>query len=137
MPLEGLLSVATRAGVFAAVRETGATQPAAPTLLGRQRSVSAAQSRLVAPVALLSAFINKTPVVSVYLPLVRRSAQRIGVSPSNPLMALSVASLPGGRLTVIGSASNLIVMGLSVECLRAENVTALIWPLAFRFRPEP
>ena len=118
------------------MRKTGATQAAA-TLVGRQRSVIAAQFRLMAPVALLSAFINTTPVVSAYLALVRSSAQRIGVSPSKLLMPLGFASLLGGQLTLIGSAFNLIVRSMDVECLRAENLPALICPPAFPFRPEP
>ena len=61
----------------------------------------------------------------MYLPLVRTWAQSIGVSPSRLLMPPSFASIRGGQLTLIGSASNLIVLGLYVGDLRAEGLPAL------------
>ncbi|MCY4595221.1 MAG: SLC13 family permease [Bryobacterales bacterium] len=117
--------------VFAAgMRETGVTQAAAPTQLGRRGSIVAAQFRLMAPGALLSAFINNTPVVAMCLPLVRGWAERIGVSPSKLLMPLSYASMLGGQFTLIGGASNLIVMGLYIEYLREAGLPALMFPVA-------
>lgn len=117
-----VIAIAALFVVAAALRETGATRAVAPALLGHPASVSAAQLRLMAPVALLSAFINNTPVVAMYLPLVRDWARRIRVSPSQLLMPLSFASILGGQLTLIGSASNLIVMGLYLEYLRAADL---------------
>lgn len=117
-----VIAIAALFVVAAALRETGATRAVAPALLGRPASVTAAQFRLMAPVALLSAFINNTPVVAMYLPLVRDWARRIRVSPSKLLMPLSFASILGGQLTLIGSASNLIVMGLYLEYLRAADL---------------
>lgn len=111
------VSIAALFVVAAGLRETGATAAAAPAVLGRPASVPAAQLRLMAPVAVLSAFINNTPVVAMYLPLVRDWAKRIRVSPSKLLMPLSFASILGGQLTLIGSASNLIVMGLYLDHL--------------------
>lgn len=117
-----VVSIAALFVVAAALRETGATRAIAPALLGQPASVFAAQLRLMAPVALLSAFINNTPVVAMYLPLVRDWARRIRVSPSKLLMPLSFASILGGQLTLIGSASNLIVMGLYLEYLRSSDL---------------
>ena len=110
--------------VAAGLRETGATTVAAPLLLGRPKSVALAQLRLMAPVALLSAFINNTPVVAMYLPLVHDWANRIRISPSKFLIPLSFASLLGGQLTLIGSASNLIVMGLYLQYLQSAGLPA-------------
>lgn len=106
--------------VAAGLFETGASTAIANLLLGHPRSVQGAQLRLVVPVTLLSAFINNTPVVAMYLPIVRDWAKRIRVSPSKLLMPLSFSSILGGQLTLVGSASNLIVMGLYVNYL-AEN----------------
>ena len=126
-----VIAIAALFVVAAALRETGATRAVAPALLGHPKSVFAAQFRLMAPVALLSAFINNTPVVAMYLPLVRDWAQRIRVSPSQLLMPLSFASILGGQLTLIGSASNLIVMGLYLEYLRAADLAPLSATLRF------
>ena len=116
------LAIAALFVVAAGLRETGATFAVGPALLGRPRSVAAAQLRLMAPVALLSAFVNNTPVVAMYIPLVRDWSARIRVSLSKLLIPLSFASILGGQLTLIGSASNLIVMGLYLEYLAAAEL---------------
>jgi di/tricarboxylate transporter len=98
--------------VAAGLTETGATNRLAQALLGRPKSVMAAQLRLMGPVALMSAFLNNTPIVVMYLPIVHDWARKIRVSPSKLYMPLSIAAILGGKLTLIGSASNLVVMGL-------------------------
>ncbi len=103
--------------VAAALFATGATQAFAGPVLGMPKTVRMAQTRLIVPVSLLSSCINNTPVVAMYIPIVREWASRIRVSPSKLLMPMSFASLLGGQLTLIGSASNLIVMGLYVGYL--------------------
>ena len=103
--------------VAAGLFETGASTALAHFLLGQPRSVRGAQLRLIVPVTVLSAFINNTPVVAMYLPIVRDWAKRIRVSPSKLLMPLSFSSILGGQLTLVGSASNLIVIGLYIEHL--------------------
>lgn len=119
-----VITIAALFVVAAGLRETGATVAAAPLLLGRPKTIASAQFRLMAPVAVLSAFINNTPVVAMYLPLVRDWANRIRVSPSKLLIPLSFASILGGQLTLIGSASNLIVMGLYLEHLEVSGLAA-------------
>ncbi|MDA0205526.1 MAG: SLC13 family permease [Acidobacteria bacterium] len=104
--------------VAAGLTETGATNRMAQSLLGRPKSVMAAQFRLMGPVALLSAFLNNTPIVVMYLPIVNDWARKIRVSPSKLYMPLSFAAVLGGKLTLIGSASNLVVMGLYQEYAR-------------------
>ncbi len=101
--------------VAAGLTETGATQRVAQRLLGSPKGVTAAQFRLMGPVALLSAFLNNTPIVVMYLPIVNEWARKIRVSPSKLYMPLSFAAILGGKLTLIGSASNLVVMGLYQE----------------------
>ncbi|MDE0125661.1 MAG: SLC13 family permease [Bryobacterales bacterium] len=103
--------------VAAALFGTGATSSFAGPLLGLPKTIRMAQFRLIVPVALLSSCVNNTPVVAMYLPIVREWSRRIRMSPSKLLMPLSFASLLGGQLTLIGSASNLIVMGLYLEYL--------------------
>ena len=103
--------------VAAALFATGTTTSIATPLLGMPKTVRMAQLRLILPVSLLSSCINNTPVVAMYLPIVREWSKRIKISPSKLLMPMSFASLLGGQLTLIGSASNLIVMGLYVDYL--------------------
>ena len=86
--------------------ESGAPTAFANLSLGHPRSMHGAQLRLIVPVTLLSALINNTPVVAMYLPIVRDWARRIRVSPSKLLMPLSFSSILGGQRTLVGSASN-------------------------------
>ena len=126
-----VISIGALFVVAAGLRETGATVTAARYLLGRPNSVRAAQLRLMLPVALLSGFINNTPVVAMYLPIVRDWADRIRISPSRLLIPLSFSSLLGGQLTVIGTASNLIVMGLYIDYLSMTGLPPLNRSLEF------
>lgn len=60
-------------------------------------------------VAVLSAFMSSTGTVAVMLPVVIGIAARLRISPSKLLLPLSIASLLGGMLTLIGTPPNLIV----------------------------
>jgi di/tricarboxylate transporter len=58
-------------------------------------------------------FINNTPVVAVFIPMITRLAEDSRISPSKLLLPLSFASMLGGTLTLIGSATNLLASDLS------------------------
>ncbi len=57
----------------------------------------------------LSSFINNTPVVAIFLPLLLGVARDLDASPSKLLMPLSFASMFGGVCTLIGSSTNILV----------------------------
>jgi di/tricarboxylate transporter len=61
----------------------------------------------------MSAFINNTPVVLVFIPAVLTVCTKLGVSPSKFLMPISFASMLGGSCTLIGTSSNILVSSLS------------------------
>jgi di/tricarboxylate transporter len=103
--------------IAAGLKETGAVEALAKRVLGRPQSIAEAQLRLMAPVALLSGFINNTPIVALYLPIVSDWARKTRLSPSKLFMPLSFAAILGGKLTLIGSSSNVVVMGLYQEYL--------------------
>jgi di/tricarboxylate transporter len=60
-------------------------------------------------VAILSGFMSSTGTVAVMLPVVMGLAWARHISPSKLLIPLSVASLLGGMLTLIGTAPNIVV----------------------------
>lgn len=66
---------------------------------------------LVLLVAAISAFINNTPVVVVFLPVVLNLARRMKLAPSKLLIPLSYAAVLGGCCTLIGTSTNLVVNG--------------------------
>ena len=70
---------------------------------------------LVIVVAFASAWINNTPVVIVFVPLVITLARRMRLPVSKFLIPLSYAAVLGGACTLIGTSTNLVVNGILVE----------------------
>ena len=66
-------------------------------------------------VCFMSAFINNTPVVVVFIPAVLTVCSRLGQSPSKFLMPISFASMLGGSATLIGTSSNILVSSMSAD----------------------
>ncbi len=60
-------------------------------------------------VAVISAFINNTPVVVVFMPILISLAAARGIKPSKLLIPLSFASILGGTCTLIGTSTNILV----------------------------
>ncbi len=112
---EGMVTVAVLYVVVSGLQETGGTAWVSQSLLGRPRSVAQAQLRLMVPVSALSAFLNNTPVVAMFIPAVQDWAKRHGIAASKLMLPLSYAAIAGGTLTLIGTSTNLVVNGLLVK----------------------
>lgn len=63
----------------------------------------------------LSAFINDTAVVAIFLPITLSLADELKVSPAKLLMPLSFSALFGGVCTLIGTSTNIIVSSMAVK----------------------
>jgi di/tricarboxylate transporter len=63
----------------------------------------------------LSAFINNTATVSIFMPVALDLAKRYKISPAKILMPLSYAAIFGGTCTLIGTSTNLLVSALAEE----------------------
>jgi Na+/H+ antiporter NhaD/arsenite permease-like protein len=93
---EGLLTVGALFVVTAGLTETGALSLVTERLLGRPRSTTEAQLRLMVPVATISAFLNNTPVVAMFMPVVHEWCKRTHLRPSRLFIPLSYAAVLGG-----------------------------------------
>jgi len=56
----------------------------------------------------IAGFINNTPVVAVFIPMISDLAEQSKLSPSKLLLPLSYAAILGGTLTLIGTSTNLL-----------------------------
>jgi len=66
-------------------------------------------------VAAISAFINNTPVVVVFLPIIVSLAKKMEISASKLLIPLSYASIFGGTCTLIGTSTNIVVSSIAAN----------------------
>ncbi|MGH9321963.1 MAG: SLC13 family permease [Vicinamibacteria bacterium] len=112
-----MVTVAALFIVAAGIRETGALNLVIERVFGRPRSVFHAQTRMMLPVAGLSAFMNNTPLVAMLLPVVSDWSKKMSISPSKLLMPLSFATILGGLTSKIGTSTNVIVSGLMLAQL--------------------
>lgn len=117
---EGLLTIAALFVVTAGLRETGALSMIGSILLGRPRSPLGAQARLMAPVLVSSAFVNNTPLVAMFIPIVRDWCRKMRISPSKLFIPLSYAAVLGGCCTLIGTSTNLIVAGMMIAAQKTD-----------------
>ena len=64
-------------------------------------------------VGVASAFINNTPVVVLFIPVILTLSCDLDISPSKLLIPVSYASILAGTCTLIGTSTNIIVSDLS------------------------
>lgn len=64
-------------------------------------------------IAFVSAFINNTPIVAVFIPVAVQIANASGQSPTKLLIPVSFASIFGGMCTLIGTSTNILVSGIT------------------------
>ena len=65
--------------------------------------------------AMLSAFVNNTPIVVLLLPVLISVSLRAGTPTSGVLMPMGLATLIGGTGTTIGTSTNLLVVSVAAD----------------------
>lgn len=71
--------------------------------------------RFYLPVSLFSAFLNNTPIVATFTPVIKTWCENHGIAPSKLLIPLSYVTILGGMMTLMGTSTNLVVHGLMLE----------------------
>jgi di/tricarboxylate transporter len=66
-------------------------------------------------VGIASAFINNTPVVVLFIPIILSLGCELDLSPSKVLIPVSYASILAGTCTLIGTSTNIIISDLSAS----------------------
>jgi di/tricarboxylate transporter len=111
---EALVAICALMMVGKALETTGALQPLA-TLVSRAWSsqpVLALAATLVAG-AILSAFMNNTPIVVLLMPILVGASLRAKFPVSGVMLPMGLATIIGGMSTTIGTSTNLLVVGIS------------------------
>src|SRR5262245_52295067 len=109
---EGIMTIAVLYVVVAGLDATGASQLIAERFLSRPKSVTGALMKMMFPVTFVSAFMNNTPVVAMFLPAVNDWAKQNRISVSKLMIPLSYAAVLSGTVTIISTATNLLVNGM-------------------------
>ncbi|MEB3289271.1 MAG: SLC13 family permease [Leptolyngbya sp.] len=110
----GMITVGVLYIVVAGLQQTGGLDVVTRLVLGMPQGPTQALIRLVVPVVGLSAFLNNTPIVALFIPAVSDWCRKLRMSPSKLMMPLSYAAIMGGMCTLIGTSTNLVVNGLLI-----------------------
>jgi len=113
----GMLTVGALLMVAAGMYRTGAITLITDKLIGHPKSLLAAQAKILPPVAVGSAFLNNTPLVAMFIPVIRDLAKISRLPAPRLYIPLSYASILGGTCTLIGTSTNLVVAGMVIDFL--------------------
>jgi di/tricarboxylate transporter len=123
-PSEGIAGFANQATITVGamlILSEGLQRTGAVNTLGKRlvRLAGKSEARLslgiMSTVAIISAFINNTAAVAVFLPLTINISREMKFSRSRLLMPLSFAAMFGGLCTLIGTSTNILVSAISEE----------------------
>ncbi len=113
---KGMITVAILFVISEGVRQSGALNKLATTFLPRRRGkIRLLFFRLMFPISFISAFLNNTPIVIIFAPIVKKWAENLNLSSQKFLIPLSYATILGGVCTLIGTSTNLVVHGLMLD----------------------
>ena len=82
------------------VRQTGVLDWLGPLLTGASQREWLGRLRVMLPAAGASAFLNNTPVVALFIPMLADWCRRSRLNPSRFMLPLSYAAILGGTCTL-------------------------------------
>ncbi|MGB3296711.1 MAG: SLC13 family permease, partial [Phormidesmis sp.] len=118
----GMITVGVLYIVVTGLQQTGALQWVSGQVLGMPKTPSRALTRLMLPVMGASVFLNNTPVVAMFIPVVNDWCRKLRFSPSKLMIPLSYAAIFGGICSLIGTSTNLVVNGLLIDATKGSGL---------------
>ena len=113
---KGMITVAMLFLVSEGIRQSGALGQVIKKLLPQGKTtVFKAQLRMLPTISFISAFLNNTPVVVIFAPIIKRWAESVKLPATKFLIPLSYVTILGGICTLIGTSTNLVVHGMILE----------------------
>lgn len=113
---KGMITVALLFLVSEGIRQSGTLGQVIKKLLPQGKTtVFKAQLRILPSVAFISAFLNNTPVVVIFAPIIKHWAKSVKLPAIKFLIPLSYVTILGGICTLIGTSTNLVVHGMILE----------------------
>ena len=113
---KGMITVGMLFLVSEGIRQSGALGQLIKKLLPEGKTtVFKAQLRMLPPIAFVSAFLNNTPVVVIFAPIIKRWAESVKLPATKFLIPLSYVTILGGICTLIGTSTNLVVHGMILD----------------------
>ncbi|QQS50209.1 MAG: SLC13 family permease [Bacteroidota bacterium] len=113
---KGMLTVFVLFFVSEGIRQTGALNLLVRYFLPKKKGlIPFLLLKMMLPIAAISAFLNNTPIVVIFAPVIKKWSEKLRLPPSKFLIPLSYATILGGMCTLIGTSTNLVVHGLMLE----------------------
>lgn len=113
---KGMITVAMLFLVSEGIRQSGALTKLIKKLLPVDNTnVIKSQVRMLPSIAFISAFLNNTPVVVIFAPIIKRWANYVKLPATYFLIPLSYVTILGGMCTLIGTSTNLVVHSMIQE----------------------
>ncbi|MCF8224649.1 MAG: SLC13 family permease [Bacteroidales bacterium] len=113
---KGMMTVGVLFLVSEGFKQTGALSKLASLMLPKKRApIPRLILRLTLPIALVSAFLNNTPMVIIFAPMIKKWAEKMSLPSQKFLIPLSYATIFGGTCTLIGTSTNLVVHGMMLD----------------------
>ncbi|MHA7138169.1 SLC13 family permease [Rossellomorea arthrocnemi] len=109
---EGMLTIALLFIVAGSVQKHGIIDQGMKEWLSKGKSTKGSMIRFFLPLPILSAFLNNTPIVVTFTPVIKKWCEERGIAPSKFLIPLSYVTILGGTITLMGTSTNLVVHGM-------------------------
>lgn len=112
---EGVQTIALLFIVAGTVQKSGLIDQMMKKWLQNSHSHIGRMLRFFLPISALSAFLNNTPIVATFTPIIKTWCQSHGIAPSKFLIPLSYVTILGGMITLMGTSTNLVIHGLMID----------------------